>query len=154
MNEMQFSERAMACADRLWRISYLILRNPADCDDAVQEALVRAWTRLKTLRSEEYFETWLVRILVNVSKDLLRRRRPSAELDENLAAPEPPDTALRDAICTLEIKYRLPIVLHHLEGYPLEDCARMLRLPVSTVKGRLFTARKLLRGILEKEGEA
>ena len=110
MNELQFSERAMACAEKLWRISYLILRNPTDCDDAVQEALIRAWTRLGTLRNEEYFETWLVRILVNVSRDLLRKRRPVIELDESIAEPEPPDTALRDAICTLEIKYRLPLV--------------------------------------------
>ena len=154
MNELQFSERVMACAEKLWRISYLILRNPADCDDAVQEALIRAWTRLGTLRNEKYFETWLVRILVNVSRDLLRKRRPVVELDESMAEPEPPDTALRDAICTLEIKYRLPLVLHHLEGYPLEDCARMLRIPVSTVKGRLFMARRLLRKTLEKEVEA
>lgn len=153
MNELQFSERAMACAERLWRISYMILRNPADCDDAVQEALMRAWTGLGALRSEGYFETWLVRILINVSRNMLVRRRPAAVLNENLAEAQPPDTALRDAICALEMKYRIPLILHHLEGYPLEDCGRMLHLPVSTVKGRLFTARRQLRAILEREDE-
>lgn len=153
MNELEFSERAMACAERLWRISYLILRNPADCDDAVQEALMRGWTGLGKLRSEEYFETWLVRILINVSRNMLKRRRLSVELNENLADEQPPDTELRDAIRMLEMKYRMPLILHHLEGYSLEDCARMLRLPVSTVKGRLFAARRQLRSILDREDE-
>ena len=123
MNELEFSERAMACAERLWRISYLILRNPADCDDAVQEALMRGWTGLGKLRSEEYFETWLVRILINVSRNMLKRRRLSVELNENLAGEQPPDTELRDAIRMLEMKYRMPLILHHLEGYSLGDCA-------------------------------
>lgn len=150
MDEREFSDRAMACAEKLWRISYLTLRNPADCDDAVQEALLRAWSKRHWLRDQRLFETWLVRILINCARDMLRKRKHAQPLDENLTAAEPVNPQLRDALCALDVKYRLPIVLHHLEGYNLEECAQMLRLPVSTVKGRLYAARKQLRGQLEE----
>ena len=151
MDAKEFSNRAMACAERLWRISYLTLQNPADCDDAVQEALLRAWANRRRLRDERLFETWLVRILINCARDLLRKRRAVQPLDENLTAAEPEDAKLRDALCALDVKYRLPIVLHHLEGYNLDECAAMLGLPVSTVKWRLYAARKQLRSQLEGE---
>ena len=149
MDAKEFSNRAMACAEKLWRISYLTLRNPADCDDAVQEALLKAWASRRRLRDEGLFETWLVRILINCARDMLRKRRSAVSLDENLAAAEPVNPQLRDALCALDVKYRLPIVLHHLEGYSLEECARMLKLPVSTVKWRLHAGRKQLKGEME-----
>lgn len=151
MDEREFSNRAMACAEKLWRISYLTLRNPADCDDAVQEALLKAWSHRSGLKNEAMFETWLVRILINCARDILRKRKPLVELDENLTGSEPKETGLRDALCALDIKYRLPIVLHHAEGYSMEECAGMLKIPVSTVKWRLHTGRKQLRGLLEGE---
>ena len=154
MDEREFSNRAMACAERLWRISYLTLRNPADCDDAVQEALLRAWSNRRRLRDDRLFETWLVRILINCARDILRKRRTVQPLDENLAAAGPADVGLRDVLCALDVKYRLPIVLHHLEGYNLEECAAMLRLPVSTVKWRLHAGRKQLKTELEGEMDA
>lgn len=151
MDEREFSNRAMACAERLWRISYLTLRNPTDCDDAVQEALLKAWAHRDRLKDKALFETWLVRILINCARDMLRKRRPLVELDEKLAADAPDDPELRDALCELDVKYRLPIVLHHLEGYSLEECSGMLNIPVSTVKWRLHTGRKQLRAQLEGE---
>ena len=150
MDAKEFSNRAMACAEKLWRISYLTLRNPADCDDAVQEALLRAWASRRRLRDDRLFETWLVRILINCARDMLRKRRSAVSLDENIAAAEPVNPRLRDALCVLDVKYRLPIVLHHLEGYSLEECARMLKLPVSTVKWRLHAGRKQLKGEMEE----
>ena len=155
MNEREFTKRAMGCAERLWRISYLILRNEADCDDAVQEALLKAWAKRDTLRDPAYFETWLVRILINCARSGLRNRPRAAEpLDERMAAAPPPNPALREAIRALELKYRLPLVLHHLEGYPIDACAAMLKLPETTVKWRLHAARRQLRELLEEEERA
>ena len=155
MNKQEFTKRAMGCAERLWRISYLILHNEADCDDTVQDALLKAWAKLDTLRDPVYFETWLVRILINCARSQLRNRPPiAALLDENIAAAPPSNPELRDAIRALELKYRLPLVLHHLEGYPIDACASMLKLPETTVKWRLHTARKQLRELLEEEEKA
>ena len=91
-----------------------------------------------------------MRILINECKRLRARRQPVISVP---AAPFEPDyRALHDALQTLEEKYRLPVVLHYLEGYSLEEIAWLLRVPVGTVKSRMFTGRKRLRDILEREG--
>ena len=153
MTDRQFSERALACAERLHRISYLILGREADCEDAVQEALMRAWLHISSLREESYFETWLIRILINESRRILRQRtkHPTLEIPESLPAPEPPDRALHDALLALEAKLRIPIILHHLEDYSVREIAGILSIPEATVKYRLRRGRELLKLQLEED---
>ncbi len=62
MTTQEFSRRADACAGKLYAVAYLTLRSEADCEDAIQEALLRAWRHIGALRDEALFETWLVRI--------------------------------------------------------------------------------------------
>ena len=148
MTERAFTERVRMLEGPLWRIAWAMLRNGADCDDAVQESLLRAWRRIDSLRDESTFDAWLMRILVNECKSLLRRRarRPLTPLD---AAPEPAapaeNAALRDAIFALPLNLRLPLLLHYMEGYSVKETARMLRLPETTVHWRLHAARKRIR---------
>jgi len=153
MTEKQFSDRVRFCAARLYRISYLILGREADCEDAVQETLLRAWRRIGTLRQPEYFETWLIRILINESRRMLkeRARHPSGEIPESMPAVQPPDPALRDAVLALDARFRVPVILHHLEGYRVNEIAGMLNLPVTTVKHRLRRGRELLKIQLGEE---
>ena len=61
------------------------------------------------------------------------------------------DGALRDALGALEEKYRLPVVLHYIEGYPVRQVAQMLRLPEGTVKTRMKRGRQRLEAILNEE---
>ena len=149
MDQQQFIARTQAVQGRLYRVSRTLLRCDADCEDAVQEAIVKAWVKLDTLREEQYFETWLIRILINECKNVYRRKIPGEALPETLTAPEPPDPALRDALERLDVKFRLPLVLHYLEGYRVREIAKMLRLPEGTVKRRLHQARKLLKSALK-----
>jgi len=153
LTDKEFAERSMDCAERLHRISYLILGREADCEDAVQEALLRAWSHLSALKNEDYFETWLIRILINESRRLLRKRlaHPTEELPLSLAAPEPPDRALHDALLSLNAKFRIPIILHHLEGYGVKEIAVLLSIPESAVKFRLRRGRELIRLELKEE---
>ena len=152
MSEREFSQRAMRCAPKLWRIAYLILRNGADCDDAVQEALLRAWAHIGSLRDPALFETWLVRILVNECKDALRRRRRDpVALEADIGREDRlcEDLQLRLALRQLPEKYRLPLVLHHLQGWPVADVAAMLGIPKALATSRLHQARKALRALLD-----
>lgn len=153
MNKQEFEQRVMACANRLHTIALAILCNEADCYDAVQDALVKAWMRLETLRQPQYFETWLVRILINECKRALRSRsrHAASELPESYPAAEMPDPAVFDALRQLPVQYRLPLVLHHVEGYSVEECAGMLSLPMTTVKWRLFQGRKTFATLLGEE---
>ena len=106
MTAQEFSARVLEVEEMLYRVAYGILLNQSDCADAVQDALLRAWEKLHTLREEEYFRTWLVRILINQCYTLLRRRRFFLPLDSarTVAAPEGADPDLHDAIARLDDK--------------------------------------------------
>lgn len=149
MDESQFSQRVSLARDKLFRIAYTLLHDEQDCADALQEALLRAWRNLPRLREERYFDTWLVRILINECKRLCaQRRRQIVPLSAPLA---PEDVGLHDALRALDARYRLPVVLHYLEGYSLEEIAWLLRIPMGTVKSRMHAGRARLKDMLERE---
>ena len=81
MDQEYFTAQAEASTGLLYRVAYTILRNDADCQDAVQEALLRAWTGRDKLRDRQLFRTWLTRILINASHDILRKRKPTVPLE-------------------------------------------------------------------------
>ena len=72
-----FQTEALKIEKLLYHISYAMLRNESDCEDAVQEAVLRAWQRLPGLQNPQFFETWLTRIVINECKSQLRRRSRS-----------------------------------------------------------------------------
>ena len=153
MDTKTFTEHAWRLKPRLFRIAYLSSRCYQDCEDAVQEALLKAWKHRDSLREERYFDTWLIRILMNECR-LIHRKNPvgrTVELSDAMPAPEPADPALRDAIRCLEEKYRAPLVLHHLEGYPVGEVASILNLPSTAIRWRLEQGRRKLGKALGEE---
>lgn len=157
MSDQEFMARVRSMERKLYRIAHAILFSDADCADAIQEAVFRGWMKKGTLREPRYFETWLIRILINECRSLLRRQKAAPlPLNESAATgiqPDPEqDLLLRAALMELPEKYRMPLLLHHLEGYGLSDIARMLDMPQPLVKSRLHQARSALRKIL-KAGE-
>ena len=154
MDKREFSRRVLAMENRLYRVSCGLLRNPQDRLDAAQEAVIRAWERIDSLRKPEYFETWLTRILINVCRDMLRTGRSIVPLEAiaEQSAPEETDRELSDAIRRLDGELRIVVALHYMEGYKVREIAGMLGIPAGTVKTRLMRAKKQLRKHLE-EGE-
>ena len=151
MDDAVYMQKVLACERRLYRISRAILKSDQDCADAIQEAVFKGWISRDKLREERYFETWLIRILINECKNVLRRsaRAPVPVENVRAAAPEPDeDTELRLALDSLPEKYRLVLVLHHVEGYPLREIALLLKLPESLIKSRLHQARAALKKAL------
>ena len=158
MNDREYSARVRAMERRLYRIAHAILWCDADCADAIQEAIFKGWMKKNGLREEKYFETWLIRILINECRSLLRRQKAGPlPLDEAAHAADrswpDADMQLRAALKRLPEKYRMPLLLHHLEGYGLSDIARMLDIPQALVKSRLHQARTQLRRLLTAGGE-
>jgi len=152
MDESTFSTAVRQNEDALYRIAYTVLHNDEDCADALQDALTRAWRRLDTLKDDAAFRCWMARIVVNCSKDILRRRRfRTVELDESIPAPSVEDAPLAEAISSLNEGLRLPITLYYLEGMSVPEVAQVMRLPQGTVKNRLFRARKKLAAFLKEE---
>ena len=158
MNDREYMARVKAMERKLYRIAHAMLFNDADSADAIQAAVFKGWMKKAGLRESRYMETWLVRILINECRDMLKKR--SAKIlplmdeilpgeDERMAE----DIHLREVLRSMPEKYRLPLLLHHLEGYELSEIAKMLSITPQLVKSRLHQARKLLRGKLE-EGES
>lgn len=91
-------------------------------------------------------------ILVNQCRDMLRRRqREDAAALADIPSEDRlcEDLQLRLALKRLPEKYRLPLLLHHMEGWPVRDVARMLSIPIGLAKSRLHQARKALRALLD-----
>ena len=152
MTRTDFIRRVRACERRLYRVARSMLPQECDCEDAVQEALLRAWDRLGTLRQEAYFETWLTRILINQCKSFYRRRPPApTELTEDIPQPEPEDAPLLEALMGLPRKLRMALELHYIEGYSVRETARILGIPEGTVKWRLSRGRALLKETIKRE---
>lgn len=152
MTKEAFAERILAMTDSLYYISYSIVKNRADQEDAVQECIRKGLQACHRLREERYFKTWLTRILINECNDILRRRRRELPSDAVCAqAPPSADEGVFALLSSLEEALRLPIVLHYYEGYTTREIARILRVPEGTVKGRLVRGRKRLGAMLKEE---
>ena len=153
MDNQEFQDRVRACERRLYATAYLLLHVTADCEDAVQEAVLRARQRLPGLQNPQFFETWLTRIVINECKSQLRRRsrRGETELSPRLAAPVSPEPELHAALTALKWKYRVVLTLKYIDGYTIEEIARILTLPRGTVASRLDQAKRLLRAQMKGE---
>lgn len=153
MDNQEFQDCVRACERRLYATAYLLLHVTADCEDAVQEAVLRAWQRLPGLQNPQFFETWLTRIVINECKSQLRRRsrRGETELSPRLAAPVSPEPELHAALTALKWKYRVVLTLKYIDGYTIEEIARILTLPRGTVASRLDQAKRLLRAQMKGE---
>ena len=152
MDKEEFTRAVLEYESTLYRVAKSMLGSEADCADAAQNALLRAWEKQHTLRDTAYFKTWLTRILINECRAILRQRARYAPLEAEIAegeiAPEG-GGELYEAVMGLDEKYRLPVVLHYIEGFKTAEIAAMLRLPEGTVKTRLRRAREILREELE-----
>lgn len=150
MDRNEFAAQVVAQTDRMYRIAYVLLRNPEDCRDAMQDAALKAWEKRHTLREDAYFATWLTRILINECRSVQRRRKRTVSLEEIAVPAAPPhDPALSIALQRLPEKLRLPLTLHALEGMTYEEIAGTLRLPRSTIVGRIQRAKQQLKKELE-----
>ena len=151
---------------RIYRLAMAILQDEQDAEDAVQDACLRVFERVKHYRAESSFETWLTAVVVNVCRDRLRRRQvrhafpfdqfhgqeSSRDLAETVAGELRRQT-LWSLVDRLQEKYRLPIILHYYQGLSCGEVAEVLALRTTTVYSRLNTARIQLRTMLRGEIE-
>lgn len=132
-------------------------------DDLVQEVFFRAWKGLPKLRQPKTFSTWLYRICWNVACDQRRAfaqlREQNQILSQQELSPNNPDLnqmyyqdLVQEGLKALNLEQRAVIVLHDLEDIPQKEVAKILDIPVGTVKSRLFHGRKTLRGFIEQQG--
>lgn len=150
---------------RMTRTAMAIVGHEADARDAVAETLAAVWRELPRLRDVDAFDSWSRRILVHACRRVLRSRgrarvrevaiETASSVPADVAADSPDGVARRQALerafDRLGANDRALLVLHHLDGRPLAEIARVLDIPVGTAKSRLYHARQALERALARE---
>lgn len=134
---------------RLFSLAARVLGSQSEAEDAVQEALIRAWKGLPRFREGARFSTWLYRITVNCALDVRAKRRadPSELVSER---PDPRDAyaarelsgELQRALNSVEEPYRVAVVLFDVLGCSYAEVAELTGVPEGTVKSRIFRGRR------------
>ena len=132
-----------------------ILSEDEDCADAIQETIVKAFSKINSLKQDAYAKTWLIRILINECYNVLRQksRQIPMDLESEMAAKaaaEPQDYSdLYQAVSQLQEELKLPVVLYYGEDFSVREIAQVLEISEGAVQKRLARARQKLKRILE-----
>lgn len=142
---------------RLYRIASSIVKNKDDIIDAMQETIIKAYESLTTLREAAFFETWMIRILINECNGILLKRKrviPFAEIrSSSTSSPTYEAIDVRQLVDQLEEDKRQLIILHYFQDIPLKQVADIMNISEGTAKTRLHRTRKLLARWLEDNEE-
>ena len=155
-----FEALVISVGDRLYAIARLVLRDTDRAEEAVQDALIRAWRQLPSLRDPERFDAWVHRLLVHACADVGRRnQRWSVEVrmlqteptEEDAAASLATRDQLERGFRRLRPEQRAAIVLHHYFDLPVPEVAEILGVPVGTAKSRIHYAKEALRSAIDAD---
>jgi len=160
-DQVAFGNLVRAYERPVYNLTYRLLGDPVEAEDAAQETFLRAYNKLATYQPERKFVNWLLSIASHYCIDLLRRRGRAPEL--SLEGPLPPQWTISDAdrpeqmvnrkqqqeqirslLDTLEPAYRAAVVLRYWYDLSYEEIAETMGTTESAIKSRLHRARRML----------
>lgn len=141
----------------LYRLAFSYLRNAADAEDVCQESFIRLMKYQGQFPADEDCKRWLIRVSINLSKNLLKYRKSHAEpmdfpysiADET--AVQTPQNELVQVIKQMPPEYSAVIHLFYYEGYTAKEVAQILGISVTAVTSRLSRGRRRLKILLTEE---
>lgn len=142
-------------SNMLFRIAYAILENEQDAEDALQETFIKYLTKAPMFSDSEHEKAWLIRVVTNVSKNMLLFKsrqvfHNTAEL-KNIGIDET-DKEIFEIIMSLPQKYRIVLDLYYIEGYKAREISSIIGISSVAVRKRLQYGRSLLKAELERNG--
>jgi len=154
-DSLAFDSIVQRYEQRVYAVTLRMTGNPDDARDAMQDVFISALRALRSFRGDAQLSTWIHRVAVNASLDLMRKRarrptRPLEEAHETASEEVPPDEAAARAARAAEVQrallevsdeHRAVLVLHDLQDLDYAEVAEALDIPVGTVKSRLHRAR-------------
>ncbi len=166
-DKQAFSQLVQAYQRPVFNLTYRMLGNSEEAEDAAQETFLRAYARLSQYDPQMKFSTWVFSIANHHCIDRLRKRRAThISIDDNPVlenlqedTPQPEHQALereqsielQGLINLLEPEYRTPLVLRYWEEMSYEEIAEAMGVTVAAVKSRLFRARQQLMALYESD---
>ena len=159
MTKEQLGSLILDSERQLYSTAKSILKDDQDCADAIQETIVKAFSKIKTLRNDKYARTWLIRILINECYTLLRKSSkfvPLEEMNKSAESGIQQDTdysELYKAVSSLKEELRLPVILYYIEELSIREIAQILGITERAVQKRLARARGKLKRDLQENKE-
>ncbi|MFA9396654.1 MAG: sigma-70 family RNA polymerase sigma factor [Clostridiaceae bacterium] len=150
-DENAFYELISDKKEMLYKTAYTYVRNKEDALDIVSEAVYKSYISIKKLKDPRFFDTYLIRILINSALDFIKKNKRTIEINEaitkeykeNLELEEKFD--LKEALNNLDERYKTVIILKYFNGFTLEEIAKTLEKPLGTVKTNLYRGLKILK---------
>lgn len=140
----------------VYRVAKAILNKEEDIEDAVSESILKAYKNIQTLKDEAFFKTWLIRIVINESNNLYKKRAKEIAVDKEhfkdiQVNDNYKDLSLYNAINSLDDDLRITTILFYFEDMKYKDIAKLLNVREGTIKSRLSRAKEKLYNILKGE---
>lgn len=136
----------------IYRIAFVYVKNQNDALDVVQEVAFRLFKKIDTLQNPEYFKTWLIKIAITCSIDIVRKRKKvvhlKSEYEEFIGSEDedvPLSITLQELLDQLNEDEKSIVILRFYEGYSFIEIANLFNMPIGTVKSRLYRALNKLR---------
>lgn len=135
----------------VFRLAFSYIKNREEAEDICQEAFIKLYESRVEFAAPDNCKAWLIRVTINLSKNLLRSARfaRTDELDENVALPDEQRRELLESVMRLPPAYRAVIHLYYYEGYSVKEIADMTGTSVSATTTRLSRGRERLKKLLE-----
>jgi RNA polymerase sigma-70 factor, ECF subfamily len=138
----------------IYKVAKGILNNQYDIEDAIQNTVIKSYEKISTLKNDNLFRTWIIRILINECNEIIRKNKRIISLDEGIDHETYNDVYedidLTRAINLLCEELRIVTVLFYFEDMATKDIAVILEIPEGTVRSRLSRARQQLRKVIEE----
>lgn len=157
MTKDELGQLILSSERQLYATAKTILADDQDCADAIQESIVKAFSKIHTLREDRYAKTWLMRILINECYNVARLDGIYDHLDESFAENIAEHEEQRDfselyrAVNTLKEDLRAPIILYYMEEFSVREIAQILEISEGAVQKRLARARAKLKKVVQLE---
>ena len=155
-----FNRIVEAFQNPIFHFAYQFTRNSDEAGDATMEIFFKAYRALDSFKPRYRFSSWLYKIAVNESINHIKSKKQTVKLNYDFESQErtPEENVsqgarvdlLQNALKTLNLDYRVVIVMKYFLELSYNEISENLEIPVKTVKSRLFTARQLLKEILVK----
>lgn len=140
----------------LYRIAQGLLESDFDAADAIQETIISAYTNIGNLKKDEFFKTWLIRILINECKKILRKSNKIVffeKINEPVLDAYPSDDATTGFVNMLDPSLKQVTILYYYEDFSVKEIAEILNIFQGTVKSRLSRARNELSKLMSVKGD-
>lgn len=152
MNKEELSKLILENQKEMYVLACSILKNQADAQDAVSECIVRAFENRTSLKKRTSARSWLMKILINVSRSAITKRQKVvlfADPEQYEQEPETAEDHLWSVILELPENVRVVMVLYYYDGFSVREISTLLDIPEGTTKTRLSSGRKQLAKWIE-----